>query len=308
MQDCILPLTCCLYGCVLFSPSISVAIGFDSDDFIVAGFFSDTIAVYDSDFSFKGNLDHNFDGVYGLDFDHSGNVVAVAANNEVRVYNRAGSLIGGFSDGNRSSASTEIKVASDGTFLIGAGLGGLLRYTPTGDFLHQVYGSRTDSIVILPGDRVWAGGTLGTVREFDLTTGAEVSQIGFGSVSTMYYSANTDSVFFGDTYYETVEEGSSDGAFLRSYEASGLINPSGITRGPGGDLFVTTGVTSDVYHWNHDGAFMGVMELDSTISAAMNMLWAGNAVPEPTTLSSGCICLLLILYRRHLRIRHGVHA
>ncbi len=59
-------------------PAAAVAstVGWDDDDFLVAGFNSDTIGVYDSDLTFKHNLVTGFNAVTGLDFDAAGNLVA----------------------------------------------------------------------------------------------------------------------------------------------------------------------------------------------------------------------------------------
>jgi hypothetical protein len=71
----------------------SGAIGFESDDYIVAGFFSGQVGVYDYDFSFKGHIDSDFPMVADVEFDPQGNLVAIGQNSEVRVYSSSGTLI-----------------------------------------------------------------------------------------------------------------------------------------------------------------------------------------------------------------------
>src|SRR4051794_4019394 len=75
------------------------AIGWSSTDFLVSGGpqFSDRIAVFGSDLSYKGLLDPNFFSVQGLDFDAAGHLVSSAGTRgEVRVYDSSGQPAGGF--------------------------------------------------------------------------------------------------------------------------------------------------------------------------------------------------------------------
>src|SRR5262245_36245328 len=78
----------------------ALAIGWDSDDFLIGGGPSATarIGVFDHDLTFKGNLDTGYASVAGLDFDHFGHLVAVGpvSAHQVRVYDSSGVRIGGF--------------------------------------------------------------------------------------------------------------------------------------------------------------------------------------------------------------------
>src|SRR5262245_48005837 len=78
----------------------ALAIGWDSDDFLIGGgpSFTTRIGVFDHDLTFKGFLDSNYATVAGLDFDHFGHLVAVGAQSaqQVRVYDSSGVRIGGF--------------------------------------------------------------------------------------------------------------------------------------------------------------------------------------------------------------------
>jgi hypothetical protein len=75
------------------------AIGWDGDDFLIGGgpSFTSRIGVFDHDLTYKGDLESDFVGVAGLDFDTAGNLVAVSGiSRQVRVYSPAGLHVGGF--------------------------------------------------------------------------------------------------------------------------------------------------------------------------------------------------------------------
>lgn len=273
-----------LCGVVSLFGSIAFGIGFDADDFIVTRSLTNRIAVYDSDFSFKGNLDSSFMEPTGLDFSRNGFVVAGSYSaHEIRVYDSNGVIVGGFSSP-ELGPTLDLKAAVDGSFLVGMEGYGLLRFSANGDILHQYHGFRTEAVAVLPGDRVWSSGIFEPVREFDIDTGTSGGTFGHSSTTSMFYSSVSDTILLCDYVNETVQEVDRSGVSVREFLAPGIVNPSGVTRGPGGDVFVTMGTSDSVFRWKDDGTFVEEIQLESIGDTAYNIVWAGNFIPEPSSM------------------------
>src|SRR5262245_35085858 len=174
-------------GFLAFASGATSAIGWDSDDFLIASTIgnnqglSNRIGVYNFDLTFKGYLDSSFGTAEGLDFDAAGQFVGVGwTQQEVRVYNSAGSKIGGFikSDNSLGTAG-DLKVTADGTYIIATsdqlGGDGTRQFGPQGALLHQLGSGHISAAAVLPGNILWAGGRFSnTVNVFDLVSGAQV--------------------------------------------------------------------------------------------------------------------------------------
>jgi hypothetical protein len=79
-----------LFSALWPAAAVASTLGWDDDDFLIAGFLSNTIGVYDGDLTFKHNLVTSFDEVIRLDFDAAGNLVAIGRNRvKIRVFSPA---------------------------------------------------------------------------------------------------------------------------------------------------------------------------------------------------------------------------
>jgi WD40 repeat protein len=275
----------CGITCCCFFPRAAIAIGWDSDDFLISGGpnFTTRIGVFDHDLTFKGDLDSGFATVAGLDFDHLGHLVAVGplSAQQVRVYDSSGVRIGGFtrSDGLLGGAF-DLKVAPDGSYVIGVG-DGVRRFLPDGTFVQQIGSGPLRAVAIVPGDRVWAGGIgTGFITAFDLGSGAQVGTIsipGTSSFRSLIYSAASNTVLATDG--ASVFELDLQGDLLRTFNviSNGLYS---VTRGPDGDVFATTGSSQRVLHWSASGNFLGSITTPEDFGV-VGIVWTGNA-PEPT--------------------------
>lgn len=290
----------------------AAAVGFDNDDFIIAGFVSDSIAVYDSDFTFKGNLDASFDRAAGLDFDAAGRVVAAGQNKQVRVYDAAGNQLPpplSFSNLDLGSP-IDLKVGPGpaGNYYVGTQSNGLREFTPVG-VTARIFDTDTYSgVAVLPGNVLWGGGFNGSgnlLNVFDLVTGTQTGSItldnGQTDVVSMFYSAATDTVLLADGNNSAIYERETDGTFLRSFTATGLGSPRGVTRGPGGDVFATDGLDDGVYRWDADANFLGFTSLSPSINGPINILYTGN-IPEPATATLLLAAALPLMTRRRSRV------
>ena len=120
----------------------------------------------------------------------------------------------------------------------------------------------------------------------------------------MFYSATTDTVLMASDFFANgVYERNRDGQFVREFTAPGFSSSTGVTRGPGGDVFATDESDELVYRWKSDGTFVGAIDLTSTnsgIVSPVNIVWAGNyiPVPEPSTLALSFVALCLAMSRR----------
>ncbi len=301
------------------------AVPFDFDDFIVSGFLSDNIAVFDSDRTFKGFLDTNFNGVSGMDFDAAGRVVATSVNGEVRVYNSAGELVPELSFFNDDlGAAIDLKVGPSGNYYVGTQStgGGLLEFTPTGETVRVWAEGDYDGVAVLPGGVFWGGGfglpPRGFINIFDLDTGVQSGTIpldnGQVTAVSMFYDPNTDTVLTVDIDSDKVYERDIDGNFIRSFEVPDgfpeMRTSVGVTRGPNGDVYATNQGTlgsadgNGVFIWDASGDFVEFIEFpEAAVRAPIGILYTGNSpvVPEPTSvvlLGIGGLGLLLLSRRR----------
>jgi hypothetical protein len=296
--------------------SRALAVGWGPTDFLITGAsnFPDRIGIFDHDFTFKGYLDQNFLGVQGMDFDAHGNLVAVSSlstNPEVRVYSPSGTRIGGFFTNNPGLQFTgDLKVAPNGDYAFGSNTTGVQVYTPNGSLVTQYGSGNSQAITYLPGNRLWAGGTGTTVHIFDTTGGAEVGTFtatGQTRSTSMQYSAQTNSVLITDSFlgvgglYERDLAGASVNQFFAPSNASFYT----ATRGPDGDVFATFGKANvglsdyyDVVEWHSDGTFVTRFLSYPIDTAAVRIVWAGNA-PEPSSaLTTLGVSLATFLRRR----------
>ena len=136
-------------------------IGWYDDDFLIAGLISDTIGVYGSDFTFKGNLDTGFQAVTGLDFDAVGNLVATGRSpGEVRVYRSAGTQVSALNFLNPNlGTSINLKVGPAGNYYVGtqdvlSGGDRLRELSPTGSSLRHFDIDDYDGVAVLPGGQL----------------------------------------------------------------------------------------------------------------------------------------------------------
>src|SRR4051794_21835312 len=167
---------------IFISPTLTQAIGFDRDDFIVSAFTSGNIGVFDSDFTFKGYLDANFPRAAGLDFDAQGHVVAVGQNNEIRVYDSTGNRLRTLNIGNPEGGEPiDLKVGPDGDYYVGNQL--LLReVSPAGVALRQFSIPDVAGVVALPNGVLWGGSgnqvaKPGYLQPIDLATGGYLGTV-----------------------------------------------------------------------------------------------------------------------------------
>lgn len=271
------------------------AIGFDRDDFIIAGGDSDNIGVFDADLSFKGYLDASIDNPFQLAFDNLGRVVVAAQGQpEIRVYDATGNRPPSLSFTHPNlGIPGNIAVDAGGNYFVATQSDQLYlqTFTPNGLNLGTVGSDRVDAVVALPNGELWTGRAFGSVNVFETATGAFKKSLPISLVSNLSYSAATDTVFVGDVVMETIREFSTDGTLLREFVAPGLVNPEAIVRGPDNDVFATSAQTG-VFRWKADGTFIGVTSMESHLQFLGGMLWAGNAVPEPHSVSMVSIIVI----------------
>ena len=280
-----------LVAAVTGPAGVAAGIGFDADDFLIAGSRSDTIGVYDADLTYKGDLDASFPGVVGLDFDAAGRLVAVGRDpGQVRVYDSGGTQVSGFAN-DAVGLPIDLKVAGDGNYYVGTQTNGLVAFTPDGQSFGPLDDGDYEGVAALPGGVLWGGGGDETgrfIKTFDLATGTQSGTVpldnGQQSAVAMSYSAATNTVLATDAATGRVFERETDGTFVRSFAADGFAFAFGVTRGPGGDVFATEEFDNGVYRWTADGTFVGFTALDSAVTFRPgNIVWAGSidAVPAP---------------------------
>jgi hypothetical protein len=290
------------------------AVGWDGDDFIITGApnFPQYIGVFDHDFTFKGYLDNNFLGVQGMDFDAQGRLVAVSSlNPEVRVYNPDGTRGGGFTNvSGQMGATGDLKVAPNGDYLLAtSGLtGGVREFNPQGQFLRQFGSGTVISVALVPGNRLWTGGSDTTVRFFDFDSAQQVGSFtasGQVTSTSMQYSAFTNTVLIVDHDRDAggVFERDLTGNLLHQFHVPAPSTYcNGAVRLPDGDIYGTHAAYSpsfpDLIHWSADGVILEDRAIWPREIAPGRVLWAGS-VPEPNLLAGvGAVAGLLALGRR----------
>lgn len=312
--------------------------GFDFDDFIVAYSISDNIAVFDNDFTFKGFLDPDFNGVTGLDFDAQGRIVAVSAiDDEVRVYTPDGNQVSSLGFANPAlGAAIDLKVGPSGNYFVGtqssSGAIGVAEFTPSGDAVRSfdnpdgTDSADYDGVALLPGDVMWAGGFQAPPGDFidvyDTVTGDLSGRIpldnGQSSAVSMYYDPDTSTVLIVDIDFgenllsdsDRIFERDLDGSFVRDFAvpdlaAAAMLTPLGVTRGPNGEVYATNqGTLGDadgngIFVWDASGDFIKFINSEGGLRGPVGILYGGNnPIPEPTSLGLLCFGLLTLSRRR----------
>jgi hypothetical protein len=280
------------------------AVGFDEDDFIIAGFTSDTVGVYDSDLSFKGYLATGWERSVGLDFDRAGNVVSVNQRglvpdgppSQVQVFAQDGSAVPGRAyESPDLGAPLDIKVGPTGRYYAGtqdsSNLGGntLQEFSRSGAALRSFGSGDYEGVAVLPGRILWGGGgngLFGVIHVWDLDTGMLINSISLDGgqifALSMHYSRPTNTVLIADVASHAIYERNLDGSLVRTFVAADMESPGGVTRGPNGDLFATDQSDHGVYRWSANGTYLGFTSLSPSVNVPVNIIWAG-AVPEPTS-------------------------
>lgn len=301
----------CLLDVLWPAAAVASTVGWDDDDFLISGFDSNTIGVFDHDLAFKGNLVTGFDRVTGLDFDAAGNLVAVGRGpGQVRVFSPEGVQLSSFVNSDIQAAG-DLRVGPSGDYYVGGVLSsgfGVMEFTPNGTtgrtFDTDPFAT---SLAALPGGVLWVSGGLAEdgISVFDISNGNDIGTINFDNgqfdARTMRYSQATETVLMLDGL-SGVFERQTDGHFVRSFTANGLERPLGITRGPNRDVFVTDLDDNGVYRWSADGTFVGFIALGDGLETPVNILWTGNSptvIPEPASAT----CCLAILGLATLRRR-----
>ncbi|MEM7624781.1 MAG: hypothetical protein AAF333_04045 [Planctomycetota bacterium] len=289
------------------------AVGFDRDDFIVSSGFNAGFAVYDRDFTYKGELgDLPFSGGFGMDFDHDGRLVVrgILSDTRVRqitVVEPDGSLATNQPEFVTSPpGGLDLKVAPNGNYLIAgqdASFGepnGLLEIEPDGTVVRQFGGGDYEGVAVLPDGTVLGGGGsfAGFLRAFDPATGDEVYSLeeftgpraqtgpffdeGQRGANSMTYSHTTNTVLMADRLSGRIYERNVDGSFVRAFDLPEdanfvpIFSLMGVTRGPGGDVFAV--IDRQIVRWSAYGDWIETIDApDLGTVYSWNIVWAGNA-------------------------------
>jgi hypothetical protein len=262
-------------------------IGWDEDDFLVAESSAGVIAVFDSDFGFKGLLDDDFPDVTGLDLAPDGSLVAVSEKQTVRRYTADGSMAGEFTHPMVGQGALDISVSARSRLYIGLGDSreGMSEFQLDGTFLRQYInpGTRYLGIAAVPGERVWATGgpidvwsiSSATWTEIPLNAGQHT-----GGLSTAY-SQLTQTVLMTDVtlgLFDTqVVERTLDGTFVRSFDKQ--LNAElllGVTRGPTNAVFATECGDGLIFSWRWDGTPLGVFDAPGIGGCPVGIVWSGE--------------------------------
>ena len=254
--------------------------GWDEDDFIVAGFKSQNLVVFDSDFTFKGVLDGIFDEAAGLDFDDAGNLVAISSREEVRVFDSTGAIVSSFTNSDINSAS-EIAIGPAGNYYVSTHFD-VRQFTPDGQSGNVYVKGNYTSVAVLPGRTggvLWCGGVqLSDVLIFDIESGSQLGSLpldnGQQRATSMCYSPATHTVLLSAS--DAAYERQVDGTFVRSFTTSGFDSGVAITRGPQGDVFVADSGDDGIYRFAADGTFIKFIDLSAIIDFPYSIVWAGN--------------------------------
>jgi hypothetical protein len=303
--------------------SSAAAIGFDNDDFLISSYSAGTIGVYDRDLTYKGLLEPSFETVLPLAFDLAGNLVAASQNSdtrdaEVRVYDRSGTKLMSRSFANRDLDNpADLDVAPNGNYYVATQFGrGVAEFSRNGEIIASFIDdipAHMGSVAVLPGGLAWGGASPNPsnpeqnfVSIYDPATHDQIGSVpldhGQKSVSHLEYSRTTNTVLIADYLGNAIVERDTSGNYLRTFTASGYAKPTSVTRGPGGDVFSVIFSTNNLYRWDADGNFLGVTSLADSVTGPSKIVWAGEAVPEPSTIGLGVICVIAML---RLRARAG---
>lgn len=273
---------------------------FGPTDFLVADFAFGKIAIFDQNLVFKGNLDASIGGAYGLDFLPNGNVVATGRNaQQIKIYDSSGAVVGGFSgNANVNTNSQDLKASSSNLLYLGPGTGVIAELNLTGTKSRGFgnVGANYSGVALLPSNKMWGYGIGTTVDVFDLSSGignniAPTSSFtldnGQGNAISMFFSSATTTVLMTDNGGDVYERNTM-GAFVRKFLMSSAppgtyVARSGVTRGPGGDVYVTTslggvpGSDARIVRFNGTtGAFISSTDVSANLASPCNIIWAGN--------------------------------
>ena len=205
----------------------------------------------------------------------------------------------------------EVKVAPNGNYYVASQddlfeePNGLLEMTPLGEVVRMLDEGDYESVAVWPDGTIWGGGSgsssgpVGFLKNFDDPSEIEINYYtgrslrggspppppgtqpfdgGQRAANGMFYSDLSDTVLVVDDVTDDVFERARDGSFIRRFETnfgSTRINVRGVTRGPGGDVFVTG--ANAVAHFTATGEFIRNYQLSPEIGTAISIVWAGNA-------------------------------
>lgn len=291
--------------------SSATAIGFDNDDFLITSFSVGTIGVYDRDLTYKGLLEDNFAKIGAIEFDLEGNLVAAsqhsdAGDAELRVYGGSGMRLASQGFTNPSMlAPSDLDQAPNGNYYI-ATQARVGEFSPSGThiawFMDDVP-AHMSGVAVLPGGVVWGGGSPGQpyLNVYDPLTHDQIGSIaldhGQKGANHLHYSRTTNTVLAADWLGNAIVERDTSGNYLRRFTAPGFVTPSNVARGPGGHVFSLVPSSNSLYRWDADGNFLGFTSLGGSVSGPTKILWAGNSVPEPSSIGLVGICALAVLGR-----------
>ncbi|MEM6334670.1 MAG: PEP-CTERM sorting domain-containing protein [Planctomycetota bacterium] len=305
-----------LMALATFAAAPAWAVGWDNDDFIVAG---NQLFVYDSDFTFKGELETDpRQRPIGLDLDLAGNLIAgspglgsLSQVSQVTVFQPNGEIVPEASFTNADLGTVlDIKVGPNGHYYAGTQLAGqsgerrsvqgLVEFLPDGttgtEFLSPVGGggrgsgglaSRDyDSVAVLPNGTVWSGGFTssaggeGWLDAFDINTGAHLGPIeldnGQTRATTMRYSPTTNTVLLVDSNTGVGFERALDGIFIRSFTHPTDPLAFSITRGPNNDVYIASNDPSVTRIDRFLADGTFVDSFNASPASVTNILWTGN--------------------------------
>ncbi len=250
-------------------------------DFIVAGCVTQNVAVYNSSLVYQRDLATSFGCAAGLDLMSNSNVVASSQNTEVRFYNPAGTLVSSFT-GAQVGLPIDTKAYLGNVFIGTQDTNyGVSDFTMGGTFVRNLGTPEYRSgVAVLPGNILWAGGEVGDIDVFNISTGALITSIpldnGQGNAHAMYYSPSTNTVLMTDIISNTVFERNTSGTFIRQF--TGGASYYGVTRGPGGDVYSTDCFGNQIHRWDSAGNFIGSISTLPEVNCPVNIIWAGNTV------------------------------
>ena len=263
--------------------------GLDRDDFIVSGFGHDTVGVFDFDWTFKGYLNQYIPNATGMDFDAAGNVI-IGGRSPSHVYAFAsnGELIPNLSFGNTLLFDPiDLKVSPSGNYVV-ATQNDLREFSPQGIPLRQFRTGDVESTAILSNGTIWSGNSeQPTIDVFDLESGVQIDSIpldhGQAGARSMTYSKVSNTVLI--TEQMRIVEREIDGTYVREFVAPGLENLWNAIRGPNGDVYGTDTENEYIFRWLDDGTYAQTINISAHIHYPIQTIWAGSAVPEPTSLA-----------------------
>jgi WD40 repeat protein len=267
------------------------AVGYGPDSFLVAGFGSNNVAVYDRNFVFQGNLDSNLPSALGLDFTPTEQAIAGSQNSGIiRRYNSAGATLASFNTAVGESP-VDVKYGPGDRLYVGTqSANGVHEYSLAGAPLRSFGSSLYDSVAVLPGGVLWAGGNkanVGRIDVFSIATGLQTNTIVLDNsqneAESMYYSPLSNTVLTCGQAVTGIWERSVTGTFIRRFTAPGFTESFGVTRGPDGDVYATSTDTNQVFHWKANGTFVNAFNLGNSLTPC-GIIWAGT-IPEPASLS-----------------------